>query len=76
MLASSTPLSIIIVGVGDADFSDMEILDADNTVLESDGMKAEVGLRDLFHELDPTLNSRQLIARYRPICPNEQFSLF
>lgn len=32
---SSLPLSIIIVGVGDADFSSMDILDADDEPLYS-----------------------------------------
>ena len=43
--ASDLPLSIIIVGVGDADFSNMEELDGDNTVLsDAHGRKAS---RDL-----------------------------
>ncbi len=33
--ASALPLSIIIVGVGDEDFSSMEFLDADKRVLKS-----------------------------------------
>ena len=32
---SSLPLSIIIVGVGDADFSSMDVLDADDEPLYS-----------------------------------------
>lgn len=35
MRGSSLPLSIIIVGVGDADFSSMDILDADDEPLYS-----------------------------------------
>jgi hypothetical protein len=36
IVASSTlPLSIVIVGVGSADFQDMEVLDADNTPLKA-----------------------------------------
>lgn len=35
--ASFTPLSIIIVGVGPADFSNMNVLDADDTPLSSGG---------------------------------------
>ena len=38
------PISIIIVGVGSADFSAMEILDADTQPLEADGDHA---LRDI-----------------------------
>lgn len=36
---SSLPLSIIIVGVGDADFSSMDVLDADDTPLYSKRFK-------------------------------------
>ena len=35
--ASTLPLSIVIVGVGSADFSKMEILDADDEPLKSNG---------------------------------------
>jgi len=38
--ACHTPLSIIIIGVGDADFSQMEELDGDGGVLQIDGEKA------------------------------------
>ena len=37
--ASSLPLSIIIVGIGDADFSNMEILDADEFDLVDSQLK-------------------------------------
>ena len=33
--ASALPMSIIIVGVGDADFSDMQMLDGDDGVLRA-----------------------------------------
>ena len=33
--ASHTPLSIIIVGIGNEDFSDMSVLDADGEILEA-----------------------------------------
>lgn len=40
--ASSLPLSIIIVGIGDADFSEMDELDSDNTMLTApSGRKAQ-----------------------------------
>ncbi|XP_064607159.1 copine-8-like isoform X2 [Liolophura sinensis] len=39
--ASSLPMSIIIVGVGDADFTAMDILDADDDPLVSNGRRAE-----------------------------------
>lgn len=34
------PLSIIIVGIGSADFTNMEILDGDNGLFDSKGRKA------------------------------------
>uniref|UniRef100_A0A9J8D9Z8 Copine VII n=1 Tax=Cyprinus carpio carpio TaxID=630221 RepID=A0A9J8D9Z8_CYPCA len=43
--ASYQPMSIIIVGVGNADFTDMEILDGDDGVLRSP--KGEPVLRDI-----------------------------
>lgn len=45
MRASYQPLSIIIVGVGNADFTDMQILDGDDGVLRSP--KGEPVLRDI-----------------------------
>ncbi|KAI3893111.1 hypothetical protein MKX03_015681 [Papaver bracteatum] len=41
--ASACPLSIVIVGVGDADFKDMQILDADNggRLISSTGIEVE-----------------------------------
>ncbi|CAG0898926.1 unnamed protein product [Cyprideis torosa] len=38
--ASNLPMSIIIVGVGGADFETMELLDADGTSLSANGVKA------------------------------------
>ncbi|KAJ9595947.1 hypothetical protein L9F63_012840 [Diploptera punctata] len=38
--ASALPLSIIIVGIGNADFSAMEMLDADTVALSSGGVRA------------------------------------
>lgn len=37
---TSLPLSIIIVGIGAADFSNMERLDGDNGLYDSKGRKA------------------------------------
>jgi hypothetical protein len=39
--ASNQPLSIVIVGIGNADFSQMEELDGDDALLESDQGKAK-----------------------------------
>ena len=41
MNASGLPMSIIIIGVGDADFSTMDALDGDGKVLQSHGMKSK-----------------------------------
>eukprot|EP01017_Pseudomicrothorax_dubius_P002262 TRINITY_DN10004_c0_g1_i3.p1 TRINITY_DN10004_c0_g1~~TRINITY_DN10004_c0_g1_i3.p1 ORF type:complete len:108 (+),score=18.69 TRINITY_DN10004_c0_g1_i3:199-522(+) len=38
--ASNLPLSVIIIGVGDSDFSKMEILDGDSGIVDSRGTKA------------------------------------
>jgi hypothetical protein len=43
--ASHLPMSIIIVGVGSADFSDMQMLDGDDGILRSP--KGEPCLRDI-----------------------------
>ncbi|XP_065145761.1 copine-4 [Paramisgurnus dabryanus] len=43
--ASHLPMSVIIVGVGNADFSDMQILDGDDGILRSP--KGEPTLRDI-----------------------------
>ena len=43
--ASKLPMSLIIVGVGQADFDDMEILDGDNGVLRAPG--GEPAQRDI-----------------------------
>lgn len=42
--AGPLPLSIIIVGVGSADFSNMEVLDGDSGICDSHGKKS---VRDL-----------------------------
>ena len=39
--ASNLPLSIIIVGVGEADFKNMATLDGDNGLYNSNGGKAQ-----------------------------------
>lgn len=43
--ASHLPMSVIIVGVGSADFTDMEMLDGDDGILRSP--KGEPVLRDI-----------------------------
>ena len=39
--ASSLPMSVIIVGVGNENFSEMDILDGDKSILEYRGQKAQ-----------------------------------
>lgn len=43
--ASHLPMSVIIVGIGNADFSDMQMLDGDDGILRSP--KGEPVLRDI-----------------------------
>lgn len=64
--STTLPLSIIIVGVGDADFSNMETLDGDQGLYDSHGRKAE---RDIvqfvpFREVkfNPDMLAKQLLA--------------
>ena len=40
MLASKQPMSVIIIGVGNADFGEMNALDSDNVLLQSMGQTA------------------------------------
>jgi hypothetical protein len=64
--ASMMPLSIIIVGVGNADFGNMNKLDGDNGLFGSNGVKAPrdivqfVPFRDL--NLDGNLLAKELLA--------------
>ncbi|XP_073974239.1 copine-8-like isoform X2 [Rhodnius prolixus] len=65
--ASSLPLSIIIVGIGNADFTAMEQLDGDTVALTSGGMRAE---RDIVqfvpfskYTSNSSLSARHLLAR-------------
>ncbi|VVC25773.1 Hypothetical protein CINCED_3A006086 [Cinara cedri] len=66
--ASTLPLSIIIVGVGNADFQSMEELDGDTVMLEANGIKAA---RDIvqfvpfinFQQIENPLNAKLYLAR-------------
>ena len=40
MAASKAPMSVIIIGVGNADFSEMDALDSDKEMLSSCGVVA------------------------------------
>lgn len=63
--ASSLPLSIIIVGVGKADFSKMDILDADDTPLQSGGVKMEADIVQFVpfrkYAQDPSALAREVL---------------
>lgn len=69
--ASYQPLSIIIVGVGNADFTDMQILDGDDGVLRSP--KGEPVLRDIvqfvpfrdFKTVSPSLHLSAFVDLFR-----------
>ncbi|KAL4499199.1 hypothetical protein ABPG72_006785 [Tetrahymena utriculariae] len=56
------PLSIIIVGIGNADFNNMDILDGDNGLIDSNGRKAQ---RDLvqFVPFNRYKNNPQALAQ-------------
>jgi len=65
---SGLPISVIIVGVGDEDFSAMELLDGDDGCLESQGQAAQrdivqfVELRKFVHGNDQGWN-KELLAK-------------
>jgi hypothetical protein len=74
--STTLPLSIIIVGVGNADFTNMEALDGDHGLFDSHGRKAE---RDIvqfvpFREVqyNPDLLAKQLLAEL----PNQVVQYF
>lgn len=60
--ASHLPMSVIIVGVGNADFSDMQVLGGDDGVLRS--ARGEPALRDIV-QFVPFHNFKQV--SHRPI---------
>src|SRR5690554_5121062 len=58
--ASTLPLSVVIIGVGDADFSDMDRLDGDDGLLKNS--RGESAARDIvqfvpFRKFGPTRHS-------------------
>lgn len=61
MAASLLPLSIIVVGIGNADFSQMHILDGDEGLKDARGRKAQ---RDLvqFVPFNSFRNNSMLLA--------------
>ena len=64
--ASNLPLSIIIVGVGNADFSNMNTLDGDNGLYGSNGMRAQRDIVQFVPFRDVGMNgdvlARELLA--------------
>lgn len=60
--ASHLPMSVIIVGVGNADFSDMQMLDGDDGILRSP--KGEPVLRDIV-QFVPFRNFKHVSKNWR-----------
>ncbi|XP_026810821.1 copine-5-like isoform X1 [Rhopalosiphum maidis] len=75
--ASSLPMSIIIVGVGNADFDAMEELDADTVPLEVNGVRATrditqfVSFKDFQSCDNPTLAKANLAREVLAEIPNQ-----
>lgn len=73
--ASHLPMSVIIVGVGNADFSDMQMLDGDDGILRSP--KGEPVLRDIV-QFVPFRNFKHVSCIFHPfhsnwhLCDSEQ----
>lgn len=63
--ASHLPMSVIIVGVGNADFSDMQMLDGDDGILRSP--KGEPVLRDIV-QFVPFRNFKHVSWLFHPFC--------
>lgn len=74
--AATLPLSVIIVGVGNADFGNMNKLDGDSGLINSKGQRAQrdivqfVPMRDL--QFDGNLLAKQLLAEL----PNQVVQYF
>lgn len=68
--ATFLPLSIIIVGIGNADFSTMQVLDGDNSVLRSKGREAK---RDIvqFVEMRKCSNGKALASQVLGELPSQ-----
>lgn len=74
--ASKLPMSIIIIGVGNADFAAMEFLDGDASVLRSS--TGEEAVRDIV-QFVPFRDFRNVsigLSRYTQICINTQSDMF
>ncbi|XP_057379828.1 copine-8-like [Daphnia carinata] len=75
--ASHLPMSIIIVGIGPADFSSMKELDSDNGHLTANGHSAVrdivqfVSFRDFLHQADPNRASVELASALLAEVPNQ-----
>jgi len=74
------PLSIIIVGIGNADFSSMDELDSDNGMLSCDGKTASrdivqfVPFRDFLLHGDPSAAANALARALLAEVPNQLVS--
>ncbi|XP_045028437.1 copine-8 isoform X2 [Daphnia magna] len=75
--ASHLPMSIIIVGIGPANFSSMKELDSDNGRLTADGRSAVrdivqfVSFRDFLHQADSSRASIELASALLAEVPNQ-----
>lgn len=67
--ASKLPMSIIIVGVGNADFAAMEFLDGDNRVLRS--YTGEEAVRDIV-QFVPFREFRSVSIALHFLCPSRE----
>jgi hypothetical protein len=67
--ASALPLSVVIVGIGDADFTAMEQLDSDDALLTDDsGRTAKVRHTPLLIHPPSLYTTPLLSARHRAVC--------
>lgn len=78
--ASHLPMSIVIVGIGNADFSSMNELDSDNGLLSVDGRAASrdivqfVPFRDFLNQPDMQRASAELARALLAEIPNQLVS--
>uniref|UniRef100_A0A8C1K355 Copine-4-like n=2 Tax=Cyprinus carpio TaxID=7962 RepID=A0A8C1K355_CYPCA len=68
--ASHLPMSVIIVGIGSADFSDMQMLDGDDGILRSP--KGEPVLRDIV-QFVPFRNFKHVSKKQHLVVNNKKF---
>jgi hypothetical protein len=80
--ASFLPISIIIVGVGQADFRTMNVLDADTEPLKADGMVCQrdivqfVAMRDMTQPGSSMVSGTRLAKEVLAELPNQLLAYF